>query len=187
MSSVNKHSQNTPYKLLGEQLKKLRETRAESLAEVSGAVEIETDFLNLIETGKERPSEDILLLLISHFSTKEDVAAKLWKLAGYDQNLMSSDGPVNEESNHPTVMVMPMDSRIVYSDMVNVMANNFGVVMNFMQSSSPNSQPVVIGRMGMSREHAKSVIEVLQKTLNQTEPKAIPASTQRVRSNKKAK
>lgn len=187
MSYKDKYSGKMPYKQLGEQLKKLREGRAETVAEVSGAVEIDIEALNLIESGKDRPSEDILLLLISHFSTKEDVASRLWKLAGYDQNMMPSDGPLNEESNYPTVMVMPADSRVVYSDMVNVMANNFGVVMNFMQSIGPNNQPMVIGRIGMSREHAKSVIEVLQKTLDQTEPKSIPSSVRRVKSNKKTK
>jgi transcriptional regulator with XRE-family HTH domain len=49
-----------PYGLLGKKLRQLRESHRESVAEVSGAVEIEENFLTNIEAGKDRPSEDIL-------------------------------------------------------------------------------------------------------------------------------
>lgn len=155
----------------------MRSSRRESLAEVSGAVEIEIDLLSAFEQGSERPSEDILLLLISHFSVKEDEATKLWELAGYDQKSipMSHMANDNEGNTHANVMVMPVDARIIYTDMVHVMVNNYGVVMNFMQGTGPNNQPLAVSRIGMSREHARSVLEVLKKTLEQSQPKALPA------------
>lgn len=170
-----------PYKILGTRLRVMREKLQESLAEVSGAVEIEPDMLTLIEQGKDRPSEDILLLLISHFAVKEDEATKLWELAGYDQ---SDTGTISMSANEfgdikNTVMVMPIDARIVYTDMAHIMVNEHGVVMNFMQTGGPDNQPLAVGRLGMSREHAKSVLELLQKTLEHTEPKpqkALPES-----------
>lgn len=176
MSSGNKDNSNRPFKPLGEKLRHLREARSESLAEVSGAVEIEIETLTEIETGKTRPEEDILLLLISHFATKDDEATKLWELAGYDQDQLPSSNMVNSDEGQvqPSVMVMPADARIAYTDMVHVMANNYGVVLNFMQGSGPNNQPLAVARLGMSKEHAKSVIEVLQKTLEASEPKALP-------------
>src|SRR6266705_3475310 len=73
-----------PFKSLGERLKGLRQKLQESVAEVSGAVEIEEKALERMEQGYERPSEDILLLLINHFNIQDDEAAGLWKLAGYD-------------------------------------------------------------------------------------------------------
>ena len=76
-------------------------------------------------------------------------------------------------------MVLPIDSRIVYTDMLHVMINNYGVVMNFMQSSGVSNQPMAVARVGMSLEHARSVVEILQKTIDQaTAPvvsKALPA------------
>lgn len=161
-----------PYKPLGLKLKRLRIQRQETVAEVSGAVEIDVDMLQDIETGARRPSEDILMLLISHFAPKEDEATTLWELAGYDperNNDMNDDTTVRQ-----TVMVMPMDVRIVYTDMVHVVVNDFGVVMNFMQGAGPSNQPLAIARVGMSREHAQSVLEVLQKTLADSEPKPLP-------------
>lgn len=165
-----------PYQALGKYLKRTREKLQESLAEVSGAVEIEIETLSSIESGISRPSEDILLLMISHFGIKDSEATKLLELAGYDNQLLSLDNLRDtEDADKSSVMVMPVDARISYTDMVHVMVNNYGVIMNFMQSSGPNNQPLAVARVGMSREHAKSVLEVMQRTLAQSEQKSLPA------------
>lgn len=161
-----------PYELLGKQLRRLRERKNESVAEVSGAVEIDIDQLALIEQGTERPTEDILMLLINHFDAKDDTADKLWEMAGYIRE--QEHEHVDTSTQQPAVMVLPIDARIVYSDTVNVMVNNYGVVMNFMQNAGPNNQPIAISRIGMSKEHARSVIEVLTQTLAQSEQKHLP-------------
>jgi len=180
-----------PFGTLGNQLKSVREQHKETLAEVSGAVEIEVDALQRIESGEQRPSEEILLLLISHFEITDDEALSLWELAGYDDSKTSTTGSVEDISAQPgqTAFVMPMDIRVVYTDMVHVMVNNYGVVMNFMQNSGPNNQPLAIARVGMSKEHARSVLQVLQDTLDQAErpvaPKRLPASrTKRQKTDK---
>src|ERR1700748_2828432 len=82
---MNEINRRVPYETLGSQLRHLRERNRESMAEVSGAVEIDETELSKIEAGAERPSEDILLLLISHFAVEDDKAAELWQLAGYDR------------------------------------------------------------------------------------------------------
>ena len=73
---------------------------------------------------------------------------------------MASDEPQQTTS---------LDSRILFTDIVDIVVNNYGVVMNFMQNTSPKAQPVAVARVGMSREHAKSVLQILQVTLAQTE------------------
>src|SRR3982751_3098352 len=79
MNELNK----SPYRPLGRQLKELRTRANESLAEASGAVEIDAKELASFELGRLRPAEDVLLLLISHFGAKDDEAVKLWEMAGY--------------------------------------------------------------------------------------------------------
>lgn len=179
-------SEKNPYKQLGGKLKSVRESRKESLAEVSGAVEIDTEALEQIEAGIDRPSQDILLLLLSHFDILDDEATKFMDMAGYSVEL-DGDGTQSTtvEFNQPVAMVTPMDLRVVYTDMVHVMINNYGVVMNFMQGAGPNNQPLAVARVGMSREHAQSVLDVLQKTLAQANqpPKALPADNEKT--NKK--
>ena len=48
-----------PFANLGKHLRNVREQASRSLAEVSGAIEIEEQALKLIETGQERPEEEV--------------------------------------------------------------------------------------------------------------------------------
>lgn len=150
-----------PFKILGTRLRRMREAQRESVAEVAGSVEVDMAVIADIEQGKERPAEDILLLLISHFSVKEEEATKLWELAGYEK----LEGLGDDSNLRNTVMVMPVDARIMYTDMAHVVANQHGLVLNFMQTNGPVNQPMMISRLGMSREHASSLIELLQQAL----------------------
>jgi transcriptional regulator with XRE-family HTH domain len=163
MNDMNKQ---LPYKPLGAILRHLRERNRESVAEVSGAVEIEEIALGRIEAGSERPTEDILLLLISHFSVEDDKAAELWQLAGYDKSTTDddSDREPSSSSRQQTLMIM-IDPRVMYSDSMEVTANQKGVVLNFSQSAGQNDQPLTIARIGMSREQAKLVMGVLHQAL----------------------
>ncbi len=148
-----------PYKTLGWHLKFAREQLKESLAEVSGAVEIDTDTLQKIEQGDERPSEDVLLLLISHLGLEDAEATSLWELAGYSD--------LEDKDEVQAVGIQPMDIRIVYTDMLHVSVNDYGVVMNFMQSGGLGNQPLAVSRVGMSKDHAKHMIDMLQKSLSE--------------------
>ena len=168
-----------PYKNLGNQLLRLRQSRQETVAEVSGAVEIEPSALERMEQGVELPSEDILLLLISHFNIRDDEAVKLWEMAGYDHDERSNDPQTPNGTKQPVLMVLGLDSRIVYSNGVHVSADPSGVVMSFMQYADPTQQAVAVSRVGMSREQAEQVLETLQQALLRDKyasgPKSLPA------------
>jgi transcriptional regulator with XRE-family HTH domain len=159
----------SPFRPLGRRLKALRDRANESLAEASGAVEIDVKLLASYELGQSRPSEEILLLLISHFGVRDDDAVNLWELAGYgNERVFITNNNSNDDSQQNSTDPNN-NNRILFTDTVDVVVNNYGVVMNFMQGMGPNSKPVTISRVGMSREHAKSVLHILQVTLNQTE------------------
>lgn len=163
---------NQPFTQLGDTLKAIRERRKESVAEVSGAVEIDEQTLLKIEQGHLRPSEDILMLLISHFGMHEDEAAGLWQLAGYDKNEHDGEQPA-PPSNKTMVMIMAVDPRVMYSDGVQVVSNGSGVVMNFAQGTG-TPQALVTARVGMSREQASMVLRALQVALNPAAPRQLP-------------
>lgn len=173
----------TPYKTLGDHLKYLRKQSNESLAEVSGAVEIDENVLERIEAGKERPAEEILLLLISHFSMPDPEAVQLWELAGY------SGSPEVHKPNEPAAhedvqkafyMFMAVDTRTVYSDGLDIYCNQAGVTLSFTQATG-KPQPNIISKVGMSYEQAEQVSEVLQKALLKARylkgPKHLPPTT----------
>jgi transcriptional regulator with XRE-family HTH domain len=168
-----KSTEQFPYKRLGSHLKRRRQKLQASLAEVSGAVEVELETLTAIEAGSRRPTEDILLLLISYFSIKEEEANALWKLAGYDvpEAANESDTALGPQQ----VMVLPVDARVVYTDMAHVATTPYGITINFMQSSGLDGRPLAVSRVGMSREHALKVLGLLQKALIEDTPKLLPA------------
>lgn len=165
-------NQPQPFSTFGQALKELRQKTSKTQVEVSGAVEIDLSSLISFELGETRPSEDILLLIIQHFELKDQEAAELWRLAGYGHLPMDEARYfMNDDSGdlrtHATISVSSDDARIVYTDMVQVMVNNYGVIINFMQGAGVGNGPLAVARVGMSKEHAKSVLEVLNTTLDQ--------------------
>jgi transcriptional regulator with XRE-family HTH domain len=182
---MSDETQHIPFKTLGEKLKTIRQKLHESVSEVSGAVEIEEQLLSRIEQGQERPSEDILLLLINHFGMQDDDAAKLWQLAGYDHTHdHDHDQNSNDQQNRTMVMIMAVDPRVIYSDGVQVTANNVGVVLNFSQNNG-TPPPLITARIGMSREQAYGLLKTLERTLEQSKPRRLPPSSTNSASDKK--
>lgn len=173
---------NAPFKTLGTHLKYLREQSSESLAEVSGAVEIDERALQRIEDGHERPEEDILLLLINHFAMPDQEAVQLWELAGYDgtpEQLVRAAADVNHEDlQKAVVMFLAVDARTMYSDGLDILCNQAGITLNFTQSGK--EQATTVSHVGMSYEQALRVCEALQHALIKAKylkgPKGLPPS-----------
>lgn len=164
---MKEHDSIPPFKTLGTRLKYLREQSHESVAEVSGAVEIDEEELERIELGVERPSEEILMLLMSHFNMQDTEAVQVWELAGYDRkNGPEIAGPGVDDllSGKPLVMLLALDVRAQYTDGVEVYADNAGVTMTFTQQNGQGAcQPVA--KVGMSLEQAQAVNQVLTRAL----------------------
>src|SRR3954467_6705048 len=110
---MDKPKSDTPFKPLGRKLKELRAQANESLAEVSGAVEIDVRQLASFELGQSRPSEDVLLLLISHFGAKDEEAVKMWEMAGYVSDNRTDQKSIDEVA--PRV-----DNQILFTDVVDI-------------------------------------------------------------------
>ena len=152
----------TPFSALGNALRDMRLRTKESLLEVSAAIEVSGERLAMFENGELRPAEDILELLIAHYDLLDQEADKLWDLAGYKK-------VETQELPQQTFFFSPFEQRIMYTDMVNVMVNEHGVIMNFMQAVGPNNQPIAVSKIGMSHAHAKRIIELLSTTMQQAE------------------
>jgi hypothetical protein len=156
-----------PYTSLGNHLKYVREQARQSLAEVSGAVEIDENQLARIEAGVERPDEEVLLLLISHFGVQDREAVQLWELANYDSE-MPDDIRIGNEPAPPTkqTIMLLVDVRTMYSDGLDVIVTPAGVTLNFTQATAPD-QTAPVARVGMSRDQAEQVLKVLEQALLQ--------------------
>jgi transcriptional regulator with XRE-family HTH domain len=155
-----KNSAKQPFEALGTRLKQVRVQRNETLAEVSGAVEIEPSTLERIEDGRERPSEDILMLLINHFEVKDQEAVHLWESAGYQEQDNPQRWP--EQLEKAAVVLLAMDNRTVYSDGLIIDANRSGLTLSFTQANNQQSQPATVAKVGWSYEQAEQVLASLQ-------------------------
>jgi len=160
---------NAPYVTLGSHLKYVREQSNQSRAEVSDAVEIDEQHLARIEAGLERPSEDILMLLISYFDVQDREAVQLWELAEYDSGLPEMFKPRSDhEAIHlagkPIVMLLAADVRTMYSDGLEVSVNPAGVTLNFTQAVG-QSQQAPVARVGMSHGQAEQVIRAMEQAM----------------------
>jgi hypothetical protein len=170
-----------PFQTLGTHLRYLREQLQESLAEVSGAVEIDEAALERIESGRERPAEDILLLMISHFNMQDQEAVQLWELAGYDGEVpghgKTDDDSSGPQNSKPFVVLLAIDARTMYTDGADITANQAGITMHFTQANG-QKQPLPVARLGMSYEQAYRVLQGLQQALLRSKymqgPKALP-------------
>lgn len=171
-----------PFQTLGTHLKYLREQSNESLQEASGAVEIDTEALQRIEAGTERPTEDILLLLIQHYNTHDHEALQLWELAGYDGNeapqKVRLEDLLGPNGSKQVVMLMTGDTRTMYSDGLDVNINQAGLTLTFTQTGG-NGRHTPVGRVGMSYDQAVQVMKTLHEALvkadNVRRPKGLPA------------
>jgi predicted transcriptional regulator len=153
-----------PFKDLGSHLKRLRELQRESIAEVSGAVEIDVPELERFEDGHARPSEDILMLLINHFGMQDHEAVQLWESAGYENESNDRFKPA-ENANAKSVMVfLALDTRTIYSDSLDINVSDNGVVLNFMQENA-TGQSVPVSRIGMSQKQAELTIRALERAM----------------------
>lgn len=148
-----------PHKAFGQRLRYLRERANKSRLEVSYAVEVEEALLARIESGIELPEEDILMLLMDHFDVSEQESVKLWELAGYDKH--KADAHIAAEQLKQIMMVIPVDSRVAFSDVSQVSGNRNGLVIDFALSAG-QSQLQPVSKVGLSLEHARQLIVQLQ-------------------------
>ncbi len=169
-----------PYKSLGLKLQRIRQKFNQSISEVSGAVEIDEKKLLSIENGNKRPTEDILLLLIAHFNLSDSEAAKLWDLAGYSND---SDNQDDAFKFTPLLLVMPVDNKVNYSDKAEIVANQNGIVINFIQQPNGPYPIQTVARVGMSFEQALKLTETLSKTLKQLKNNNLPKNIQESKPN----
>ena len=161
-----------PYLSLGKHLQTVREQAKRSLAEVSGALEIDESELKRIEAGLERPDEEVMLLLISYFDMVDQEAMQVWELAEYDSDIEEHmEFDVNEDVSgnqvppmaKPMIMLLTMEPRTMYSDGVEVSWNKAGVTMEFSQATPKGQMPV--SKVGMSIDQAAEVLKCLERAL----------------------
>jgi hypothetical protein len=103
------------------------------------------------------------MLLINHFCVHEYEAVELWEWAGYGSSSNAAKmQTIEQQAKAAATIVVALDVRAVYSDGMNVTANESGIILQFTQSGS---QQLPVARIGMSYEQAERVVRCLEQTL----------------------
>ncbi|MCL4384140.1 DUF3467 domain-containing protein [Patescibacteria group bacterium] len=178
----------TELQKLGKKINQLRVDHNKSLTDIAKVFQIDRTYISKIENGHERPTKLFLNHLISHFNLSSSDATELFTLAGYKDGTVATQTekgkspmtndfkiPFPQESNKQMQVNMPVGLAVLYSDSIVINSNQWGVVFDFGQSMGPNpAQTNIVSRIGMSREHAKALLEALKKNIEATtvpEPK----------------
>lgn len=76
----------------------------------------------------------------------------------------------NKPDNNQAVIDVNLDTTpILYTDNVFMTSNEYGVTLDVAQKLGPTRKMRVVSRVGMSREHAKKLVNELGKLLAMTE------------------
>jgi hypothetical protein len=73
------------------------------------------------------------------------------------------------EQQQTSINIDAKSTPVLYSDSFFISSNEFGVTLDFAQRVGPTNQQQVVSRIGMSVEHARKMIEVIQDHLEKHE------------------
>lgn len=163
------------YAPLGEKLKKYRQDLGLTAKDIAHVTNTSRSYITRLENGYEKPQFSILSILISHYSLSGREASELLTLAGYPTGgvIVPQEGrevfKIDKSKNPNEIQVnLPNDLKALYSDSMFVHLSPFGLVLDFAQTVGPtNQQQTVVSRIGMSKEHAKAMVEVIQRKLEE--------------------
>lgn len=187
------------YLRLGNRLREFRKLLGRNISQVAHELDIDRSFLSKIENGHERPSRLLLNKLISLYSLTLEEVAEILSLAGYmdKPNIFTSrkqTSPKVEGKHFETVgngkeVFKIMDDKpkdiqgpgapinveidknkpAVYCDSAFVTTNKYGLMIDFAQSVASTNNQIVTARVGMSKEHARALAQVLERELKKIE------------------
>ena len=74
-----------------------------------------------------------------------------------------------EEKPQMAVNIDAKSTPVLYADSFFVSSTDFGITFDFAQRVGPTNQQQVVSRVGMSFEHARKILEVIQEHLEKHE------------------
>jgi DNA-binding XRE family transcriptional regulator len=167
--------------ILGSEIRKLRTEAGETLGQTAEALKVDRSHLNKIELGKYKPSEELLNRIIAHFSVKGNKVHQLRQMAGFEPAWQVVTGQGRKEEGNAMqeqsikqpqppaqVSMDPSRIQILYTDSIFVSSSEYGLVLNVAQRADGQHHHVV-ARVGMSFDHAKKLLAVMNDHLQKYE------------------
>lgn len=166
----------------GKFLKEKREGIHVSVRKLSELTGIDHTLLSRFENNKRKPLPRDLEKIKIALELNSDEFLELSKLGEYikdSETRVNNSGiqktKVDKEGGDKTVenknqgveMNMPANIHALYSDSTFLSVNPYGVMFDFAQTIRTTNKQNVVARIGMSKEHARVLIEKLRGLLDQ--------------------
>lgn len=166
-------------KKFGSEIREIRKASGETLSDTAKALNVDRSHLTKIELGQDRPSEQLFMQLIAHFSVSRVMAQRLWSLAGFTGEFVTAEHIGGKETlmdepmlparqGQPASVNIDPSKPTLYTDSIFINSSDFGLVVDFARRVGPE-QHFVVSSVGMSFEHAKKLLEVLNDHLQKHE------------------
>lgn len=165
---------------LGNLLKKHRVEKGFSSKQFAEKAGLSRPYLSRIENGHETPAPETLFKVIAALGLNDKDANELWKKANYSSASKirvaetSEVSGVQKESKVTNNVEINKNQPILYTDAAFVTKSNFGLVIDYAQSIASTNNKIVVSRVGMSIDHAKALLKVLE---NELKAKDDPSTT----------
>lgn len=165
---------------MGELFKQMRIERGDTLDTVAEAVELGAGELLEIEEDALLPSGEMVEVLASYYNLDADLTSAMLEIVSNgelrtslyqkEDGMSESKDKQNDKdssADKPKQLRINLDAstRVLYSDMVQIHENEVGVVLNFIQTD-PGNQGYVVSRIGMSKQQAAKLSELLKRNLS---------------------
>lgn len=168
--------------VLGQEIRNYRKAAKQSLETTAGVLGIDRSHLNKIELGIYKPSEKLLNQIIAHFSVEGIKANRLRDLLTHGpvehvvvegiqrkEEMKETKSEITVEQPSVQVTIDPAKVQVLYTDSTFVNSSDYGLVLDVAQTAPGNSQQFIVARIGMSFEHAKKLVEVMNDHLLKNE------------------
>ncbi len=154
--------------MFGKLLKGHRKKTGKSLKAVGKDIGINYSYLSKIEKGIQRPSVELLNKLVTYYKLNNSQTGKIFHFAGYkrEEVTMNNQSQFNKSNQNKTqISIDPKNNQILYTDHIHVTSSPFGLVLDIGQKMGPTTKAFIVSRIGMSAEHAKALVNLLNRAL----------------------
>lgn len=168
----------------GHRIRMYRVQKGENITQAAKGLELDRTYLSRLENGHLQPTRKLLEKICEYYLIPEDEASEIYTLAGYAgkdivmQNKKGEGVERRMEGNQISEsrgakgieLNVPSNAVVLYTDSAFVTTNEFGICIDFAQRLGSTNKHNVVTRVGMSKEHARALIKVLQERLKEGGP-----------------
>lgn len=177
----------------GQRIRIYRVRKDENITQAAKNLDVDRTYLSRLENGHLQPTRKVLEKICKYYSISQNDASEIYTLAGYAgkdivmqnkeregvEKIMEENQISKSKDVKGVELNVPNNAVVIYTDSAFVTTNEFGCVIDFAQRLGSTNKQNVVARVGMSKDHAKALIKVLQERLDE---KGFIAVTKRVES-----